>query len=82
MRVNWENIAKKRLEDARRMEEEICKLKNRSMGRPKKEGESATEKIMVNVTPTQKEKIVDFVNKANTATSGLIKSLLTEKNII
>lgn len=83
MRTNWENVAKKRQEEIRKMEEEICKLKyNRSTGRPKKEGESATQKIMINVTPTQKEKIVDFVNNNNTTISGLIKSLLTEKNII
>lgn len=82
LNMDWEIVAKRRLEQVRTMEEELSKLKYKSTGRPKKSGESATEKIMVNITPTQKEKIVDFVNNNNTTISGLIKSLLTEKNII
>lgn len=77
--------AKEVTDKASMKEQEKPKLKNstsKKLGRPKKTGESATEKIMINVTPTQKEKIVEFANNQNSTISGVIKNLLTEKGII
>lgn len=54
----------------------------KKMGRPTKDKEPASEKIMVNVTPTQKEKIKKYVEKNHLTTAGLIKSLLAKESII
>ncbi|HFU75437.1 MAG TPA: hypothetical protein ENK66_04250 [Arcobacter sp.] len=57
-------------------------LGKKKQGRPTKDKEPASEKIMVNVTPTQKEKIKNYVEKNHLTTAGLIKSLLAKENII
>jgi len=54
----------------------------KKMGRPTKEKEGATQKIMINVTPTQKNKILNYVDDNNLTIAGLIKSLLKKEEII
>ena len=57
------------------------KPKAKKKGRPTKDVEGATQKIMLNVTPTQKQKIQDYVDEHNLSIAGLIKGLLKEKKI-
>lgn len=62
--------------------QEQPKIEKKKMGRPTKDKEGATQKIMVNVTPTQKNKILNYVNDNNLTIAGLIKSLLKKEKII
>jgi len=54
---------------------------SKNLGRPKKTGEKADKKIMINVTKTQKEKIELYAEKSGLSVAGLIKSLLAKENI-
>ena len=83
MKIDYEKasevVKKANLQEQPKEKKETQKKK---MGRPTKDKEAATEKIMVNVTPTQKKKIQKYVNENHLTTAGLIKSLLSKEKII
>ncbi|CAA6810817.1 MAG: Unknown protein [uncultured Campylobacterales bacterium] len=74
--------AKKVVNQASMKEQTNKSSTKKKLGRPIKDLEGATEKIMINVTPTQKEQIKKYIEKNNSTIAGLIKGLLKKENII
>lgn len=83
MKIDFEK-AKEVVNQASMQEQPKVKkeTQKKKMGRPTKDKEGATQKIMINVTPTQKEKISKYVNENNLTIAGLLKSLLQKEKII
>jgi len=54
----------------------------KKLGRPIQGTEGATEKIMLNVTPTEKKKVQQYAEDNYITIAGLIKSLLSKEKII
>ena len=78
------DVAKEVVKQASMQEQPKIKkpTSKKKLGRPTKDTEGATEKIMLNVTPTQKKKIQKYVEDNHLTTAGLIKSLLSKESII
>lgn len=79
------DTARKVVEQASMKEQSQTKsisTSNKKLGRPIQGTEKATEKIMLNVTPTQKKKIQEYAQDNYITIAGLIKSLLSKEKII
>lgn len=83
MNIDYEKakevVKKASMQEQPKIKKETQKKK---MGRPTKDKEGATQKIMMNVTPTQKNQIQNYVNENNLTIAGLLKSLLKKEKII